>query len=181
MLAEKQAAKQQAALAKLQKALTTNSISPDVVPETFKPLYELNVKFPSGKKVTLGKELPAAACLSAPQVSWPADPEAFYTVCMIDPDAPSRDKPTMGEWRHWVVANIPGAEVEKGEDLTDYQEPSPPQGSGLHRYVFLLFKQKSKLDLPVFEGKRGSWNAQRWAKQKGMTLEGVNFFQCQEK
>ncbi|KAI8907436.1 hypothetical protein PhCBS80983_g05323 [Powellomyces hirtus] len=183
MLAEKQAAKAQAALAKLQKALVKEAVIPDVIPDNldFKPAFELAVKFPSGKKAALGKELPATACLSAPTVTWPAQPDTYYTVMMVDPDAPSREKPTMGEWRHWVVANIPGTDVDKGEDLTLYEEPQPPQGTGLHRYVFLLYKQKSKLDLAVFEGKRGSWNAHRWAKQKGMTLEGANFFQCQEK
>ncbi|KAJ3162093.1 hypothetical protein HDU86_005791 [Geranomyces michiganensis] len=181
--AEKHAAKVQAALAKQLKALTKDGIIPDVIPDNlnFKPAYELGVKFPSGKKAALGKELPATACLSAPTVTWPADPEAFYTVMMIDPDAPCREKPTQGEYRHWVVANIPGDDVNKGEDLTLYEEPQPPQGTGLHRYVFLLYKQKGQLELSVFEGKRGSWNAQRWAKSKGMTLEGCAYFQCQEK
>lgn len=183
MLAEKQAAKAQAALAKLQKALNSNGVIPDVIPESlnFKPTYELNVKFPSGKKVTLGKELPAAACLSAPNVTWNADPEAFYTLIMIDPDAPNREKPTLGEWRHWLVSNIPGNDVDKGEELQLFEEPQPPQGSGLHRYVFLLYKQKGRKEMSVFEGKRSGFNAHQWAKRNGFTLEAVNFFQCQEK
>lgn len=27
---------------------------------------------------------------------------------MVDPDAPSPDNPTMAQWLHWIVANIPG-------------------------------------------------------------------------
>ncbi|KAJ3000123.1 hypothetical protein HKX48_003259 [Thoreauomyces humboldtii] len=183
MLAEKKAEKVAAALAKVSKSLVKDGVIPDVVPETldFKPAFELSVKFPSGKKAALGKELPATACLSAPTVTWPADPESYYTVMMVDPDVPNRDKPSQGEYRHWVVSNILGDNVEKGEDLTLYEEPQPPQGSGLHRYVFLLYKQKGRLDLPVFEGKRTHWGGHRWAKSKAMQLEGVTFFQCQEK
>ncbi|TPX69618.1 hypothetical protein SpCBS45565_g02330 [Spizellomyces sp. 'palustris'] len=183
MLAEKAQAKAQAALAKLQKALTSNGVIPDVIPDSlnFKPAYELNVKFPSGKKATLGKELSSAACLSAPAASWPADENAFYTLIMVDPDAPTREKPTQGEIRHWVVANIPGCNLDKGEDLTEFMEPQPETGTGLHRYVFLLYRQKDRMELSVFEGKRTGWSAHQWAKRKGMTLQAVNFFQTQEK
>ena len=54
-----------------------------------------------------------------------------------DPDAPSRADPKWGEWRHWLVVNIPGCEVSKGEALSIYIGSGPPQGTGLHRYVFL--------------------------------------------
>ena len=33
---------------------------------------------------------------------------------------------------------------------TDYQGPSPPEGSGLHRYQFLLFKQPATFDHRLF-------------------------------
>ena len=55
----------------------------------------------------------------------------------VDPDAPSRADPKWGEWRHWLVVNIPGCEVSKGEALSIYIGSGPPQGTGLHRYVFL--------------------------------------------
>ncbi|KAI9095254.1 phosphatidylethanolamine binding protein [Phlyctochytrium arcticum] len=183
MLAEKAQAKQAAALAKLEKAITTQGIIPDVIPDSinFIPKYELNVKFPSGKKCQLGKELSSAACLSAPTVTWPADPDAFYTIICVDPDAPTREKPTQGEIRHWLVANIPGSDVYNGEDLTDWIEPQPESGTGLHRIVFLLFKQKGRQELPVIEGKRSGFNAAQWAKRKNMTLEAANWFQTLEK
>jgi phosphatidylethanolamine-binding protein (PEBP) family uncharacterized protein len=34
---------------------------------------------------------------------------------VADPDAPSRVNPTMREWHHWLVVNIPGNDVKKGE------------------------------------------------------------------
>lgn len=34
---------------------------------------------------------------------------------LIDPDAPSRQTPTFREWHHWLVVNIPGNDLKKGE------------------------------------------------------------------
>ena len=63
--------------------------------------------------------------------------EKDLCVLTVDPDAPSRADPKWGEWRHWLVVNIPGCEVSKGEALSVYIGSGPPQGTGLHRYVFL--------------------------------------------
>ena len=58
--------------------------------------------------------------------------------CMhVDPDAPSRKEPKYREWRHWVVVNIPGGDVSKGEVCAEYVGAGPPKGTGLHRYVIL--------------------------------------------
>ena len=54
-----------------------------------------------------------------------------------DPDAPSRKDPKYREWRHWVVVNIPGGDVSKGEVCAEYVGAGPPKGTGLHRYVIL--------------------------------------------
>ncbi len=32
-----------------------------------------------------------------------------------DPDAPSRKEPKFREWHHYLVVNIPGTDVSKGE------------------------------------------------------------------
>ncbi|ESN98471.1 hypothetical protein HELRODRAFT_113794 [Helobdella robusta] len=64
---------------------------------------------------------------------------------MNDLDAPSRENPKFREWHHWLVVNIPGHHVEKGEVLSEYVGSGPPKGTGLHRYVFLVFKQNGKV------------------------------------
>jgi hypothetical protein len=48
--------------------------------------------------------------------------------------------------RHWLVINMPGAEVAAGETISPYRAPSPRAGSGPHRYVFLLYKQREKIE-----------------------------------
>jgi phosphatidylethanolamine-binding protein (PEBP) family uncharacterized protein len=44
---------------------------------------------------------------------------------------------------HWLVINIPGLDVKRGEVITPYMGPAPPKGR--HRYVFLLYKQSGRL------------------------------------
>jgi phosphatidylethanolamine-binding protein (PEBP) family uncharacterized protein len=59
---------------------------------------------------------------------------------MIDPDAPERWNPSLKEWRHWVVVNIPGSNVNGGQVVSEYKGPSPPTASGelmpMHLDVF---------------------------------------------
>ena len=102
----------------------------------------------------------------SPQFAWsgaPADTKSFALTC-YDPDAPTGS----GFW-HWVVANIPAnvTSLELGagdpksgkmpagalEVRTDfgapgYGGPCPPQGLGVHRYIFTLFAV-SMAQLPV--------------------------------
>ncbi|CAH0402843.1 unnamed protein product [Chilo suppressalis] len=63
-----------------------------------------------------------------------------------DPDAPSRQYPKLREFRHWLVGNIPGGNASAGETLSAYVSPVPPPNTGLHRYVYLVYKQPSRLN-----------------------------------
>ena len=55
----------------------------------------------------------------------------------VDPDAPSRADPKFREYRHWLVVNIPGCDVAKGEEVETYIGAGCPKGTGVHRFVFL--------------------------------------------
>lgn len=79
------------------------------------------------------------------RVKWPAEKDAHYALMLIDPDAPTRTKPTAREWQHWLVVNIPGDDFKRGDILSQYVGSAPPKGSGLHRYVFLAYKQPGTL------------------------------------
>jgi len=91
--------------------------------------------------VTPGIVLTPTQVQKEPSVKWDADPNAFYTVVMNDPDAQSRKDPKFREWHHWCVVNIPGSNVAGGEVLSEYVGSGPPKGTGLHRYVFVVYKQ----------------------------------------
>ncbi|OQR70348.1 phosphatidylethanolamine-binding [Tropilaelaps mercedesae] len=74
-----------------------------------------------------------------------AEPGALYTLVMTDPDAPSRQNPILGEVKHWIVVNIEGGQLERGETLAGYRGSGPPKGSGIHRYIFVLYKQAGRI------------------------------------
>ncbi|XP_002013313.2 uncharacterized protein LOC6587906 [Drosophila persimilis] len=120
-----------------------HEIVPDVVPVG--PNKLLKVTYGGGLVVDKGAELTPTQVKAQPNVEWDAEPEALYTLILTDPDAPSRKQPKFREWHHWLVVNIPGTQIAKGDVLSEYVGAGPPEGTGLHRYVFLLFKQKQKL------------------------------------
>lgn len=47
----------------------------------------------------------------------------------------------LGPVLHWLVRNIPGNDIKKGEVIAEYRGSGPPEGTGLHRYIFLLYEQ----------------------------------------
>lgn len=101
----------------------------------------------------------------APQIYFSAaHKKKMYVLVMVDPDAPSRTKPTSAHWRHWLVVDLKGSALKKGqmqgETLTDYHPPTPPQKSGFHRYQFMLFEQLP--DTPVSLTKREKSARGKW-------------------
>lgn len=63
----------------------------------------------------------------------------LYSILMYDPDAIGPTK----NYIHFLDINIPGNNVSNGKIILPYKGPSPPQGTGKHRYIFNLYKQQS--------------------------------------
>lgn len=42
--------------------------------------------------------------------------------------------------------NIPGGDVQAGEELCHYLPPFPAKGTGFHRYIYVLFKQDGPIN-----------------------------------
>ncbi|XP_015962885.1 protein FLOWERING LOCUS T-like [Arachis duranensis] len=71
------------------------------------------------------------------------DLRTFYTLIMVDPDAPSPCNPSEREYLHWLVINIPETtEANFGEEIVPYESPRPT--AGIHRIVFVLFRQTGR-------------------------------------
>ncbi|XP_065220697.1 protein D3-like [Planococcus citri] len=121
----------------------------DIVPDAVSVAPEeiCSITYPSGSTVNLGNELAPAQVKDQPVINWKAENDKFYTLFFIDPDAPSRADPKLRQAVHWLVSNIPGSDISKGEVLTEFIGSGPPQGTGLHRYTFLIYKQPGKIDL----------------------------------
>lgn len=108
------------------------------------PRSLLKVTYSDGDIIT-GKAKAPTLVKDQPTLKWDADPNEFYTVLFNDLDVPSRATPSMREFHHWCVVNVPGCDVDKGDVLTEFVGSGPAQGSGLHRYVFLVYKQEGKI------------------------------------
>ncbi|CAD7084251.1 unnamed protein product [Hermetia illucens] len=121
-----------------------HQVVPDIIDQA--PKVILEISYPSGVKVDSGNELTPTQVKDKPTVTWKAESGALYTLLMTDPDVPSRENPTYREGRHWLVVNIPGNKLDEGQTLIDYIGSGPPAGTGLHRYIFLLFKQQGRVE-----------------------------------
>jgi len=162
-----------------------HGVVPDVVHQA--PTQVLDVHYGS-LNVNFGNTLTPTQVKDPPtQINWPADQNSLYTLIFTDPDAPSRKDPKFREWHHWLVVNIPGTNIKSGETLSQYVGSGPPQGTGLHRYVYLVYKQPGKIHdeehghLTNRSGeKRGGWKAENFVKKHH--LEGPvagNFYQAE--
>ncbi|CAM9099864.1 unnamed protein product [Lampetra fluviatilis] len=107
------------------------------------PAAPLRVAYGPVEIDSLGAELTPTQVKDKPTVvEWEGcDPQGLYTIILTDPDAPSRAKPKFREWHHYLVVNVPGNDVARGDVLSEYVGSGPPQGTGLHRYVWLVYLQ----------------------------------------
>ncbi|XP_003743877.1 protein D2 [Galendromus occidentalis] len=107
------------------------------------------VKVYYGENGTLqpGEVLPQDQIQGEPEkVSWEADPDELYTLIMTDIDAPSKENRSDGDEKRWLVVNIPGYGLAEGEVRSPYEPPQPAAGTGLHRFIFLVYKQSQTLN-----------------------------------
>ncbi|CCO27670.1 OV-16 antigen [Rhizoctonia solani AG-1 IB] len=162
-------------------------IVPDLLPE-FEPssLLYLTYKSESFKRkhsgiVLPGKKFAKDATSSPPEISfegpgWPG-PYVFF---LLDPDAPTHSNPKWSQVRHMFAGNltidgdserVPGSVLlgNSTEPVNDYMPPSPPPGSGFHRYVALLYAQPPDFDYSFLNtSDRFGFNITRFSKESGL-------------
>ncbi|XP_009384535.2 CEN-like protein 1 [Musa acuminata AAA Group] len=123
--------------------LTVGRVIGDVF-DSFNPSVKLEVVYGPNKRVYNGHEFMPSAVCAKPRVEIGGDDmRSFYTLILTDPDAPSPSDPHLREHLHWIVTDIPGTtNVSFGREIVGYEAPKP--FIGIHRYVFVLFKQKGR-------------------------------------
>ena len=55
----------------------------------------------------------------------------FFLNTKPDPDVPSRANPSVREGLHWLVTNIPGCDIEKGDQFAEYVGSGAPKETGM--------------------------------------------------
>nr|CAH8854235.1 unnamed protein product [Trichobilharzia regenti] len=96
--------------------------------------------------VFYGNLVSACTAQERPFINLSTVPENFYwTLLMTCPDEPvgSEDSEAPNEYIHWMVTNLqPSPEgCVGGEEIISYMPPLPYQGTGYHRYIFILYRQ----------------------------------------
>ncbi|KAK1301135.1 Protein SELF-PRUNING [Acorus calamus] len=112
--------------------------------DTFSLSVKMTVIYNSNKPVCNGHEFFPSAVTTKPKVEVDGgDMRTFYTLVMTDPDVPGPSDPYLREHLHWLVTDIPGTtDVSFGREVVSYENPRP--NIGIHRFVFVLFKQKRR-------------------------------------
>ncbi|XP_042883742.1 protein D2-like [Penaeus japonicus] len=160
-----------------------HQVVPDVLDEV--PPAVVQIKY-GDAEVNNGNVLTPTQVLTPPtQVIWPVKENALYTLCMTDPDAPSRQDPKFREFHHWLVVNIPGSDIARGKVLSDYVGSGPPRDTGLHRYVFIVYEQPGPLecDEPIIPKNsaehRRSFSIRKFAAKYNLRLVAGNLYQAE--
>uniref|UniRef100_A0A0K0ELA8 Phosphatidylethanolamine-binding protein n=2 Tax=Strongyloides stercoralis TaxID=6248 RepID=A0A0K0ELA8_STRER len=153
-------------------------ITPNILPEAPKQLLNLNF---DGIQVQPGQTMNTRNLRFAPRFNINADPESTFTLAMIDPDNLSRKNPSVAEWLHWLVCNIPASNVNEGinggQHQMAYGSPAPQPRTDLHRYIIVLFEhQGRRVNVPK-PTTRAKWSLKQFMeKNKLDTPIAGNFF-----
>jgi phosphatidylethanolamine-binding protein len=132
-----------------------SDLVPDLLP-SFNPSALMTVTFPGVGPISPGQNLSMQQTAPAPDVTiTPANSSVpttgNFTLMMVDARAVGMNE-SNGQILHWLAnfatlksdsSSFPSLNVstDGGLVVTNYVSPQPPTGTGLHRYVILLFSQ----------------------------------------
>ncbi|TKC50887.1 hypothetical protein EI555_010061, partial [Monodon monoceros] len=105
-----------------------------------RPQHPLQVKYGGAEVDELGKVLTPTQVKNRPtSIAWDG----------LDPGKL--------EWHHFLVVNMKGNDISSGTVLSDYVGSGPPKGTGLHRYIWLVYEQDRplKCDEPILSNRSG--------------------------
>lgn len=118
-------------------------------------------------------------------------PNSTYCIVFGDLDPQGRSNlqnPTGStEFLHWLLVDIPAnGNLAAGKTLAQYIGPGPSRGSGLHRYVYFVFKQSSSIryssGVTIISNRttvgRANFNLRRFVRENGLwsiPVAGNNF------
>ncbi|CCC68947.1 hypothetical protein NCAS_0B08630 [Naumovozyma castellii] len=185
-------------------SLTKDEVIKDVIRDTaFQPWGSLQIQYPNGQAVENGNLFKPVDTKPRPTIKFQLTDSSktiketdLFTLIMTDPDAPSRTNNFLSEICHLVQTDIklntsgePTEIKEVAEKvLMPYLPCGPPEGTGKHRYIFLLYKQSEKVPSTNFTPVKDKFKwgfdvvgegAFKWANENELTLIAANYFQAQ--
>ncbi|XP_018905949.2 protein D3 isoform X1 [Bemisia tabaci] len=156
-------------------------IKPDVT--QFSPQNPL-LEYYFFDKVKFGNQLSPNTVFNIPTLlDWPLLAGHFYTIMMIDPDAPNPKNPIDRNRLHWLVVNIPNDHYREGETLVEYRGIIRDKEKSPHRYVTLVYHQpcEMKFDFQKINSRelksRANFSVEAFAEKYNFTdLIAGNYF-----
>ncbi|KAJ8440522.1 hypothetical protein Cgig2_022963 [Carnegiea gigantea] len=149
------------------------------VTDCFNPTVKMSVAYNSNQQVCNGHELFPSSVTLKPKVEVQGgDLRSFFTLIMTDPDVPGPSDPYLREHLHWIVTDIPGTtDSTFGKEMLSYEMPRP--NIGIHRFVFILFKQKRRGSV-LLPSSRDRFCTRKFASDNelGLPVTAV-YFNCQ--
>ncbi|XP_033234483.1 putative odorant-binding protein A5 [Drosophila pseudoobscura] len=124
----------------LVESLRQARIIPDVL--NCEPQAVIQVLYPCDIVVEPGITISVDEAVKEPIIRWKSDASKLYTFVMIDLDMPK----AKGHYLLWLVGNIPGCDVVRGERIVAYMDKRSSEGKELHRSLFLAYRQYLELD-----------------------------------
>ncbi|KRZ93759.1 OV-16 antigen, partial [Trichinella sp. T8] len=171
----------------------------ELVPAPFPdaPKNKLTVNY-EGTIVEPGDKLSPRVLRFAPRITYDADPESTFTLVMVvvhtrvirctkkeinftDPDNLSRKNPSVAEWLHWLVVNIPASNlidgIMGGQVLMAYGSPAPQPRTGQHRYAILLYEHAGRRISQPAPTQRAKFKVKQFQEkhQLGQPVAGLYF------
>ncbi|XP_072154657.1 uncharacterized protein [Bemisia tabaci] len=144
------------------------------------PFIVCTVQWVEGHFAELGNLIPVDVAEFPPYlIDYRGNKSEWYTFIMAGLDEPSREEPSLREYLHWLIVNIPGNRTHDGTELYKYK--------GVHRHGIVVYKQPRKLIFdkesiksPYFDDPRANFSNYQFAEkyQLGEPV-AVNFFQTE--
>ncbi|OIW30169.1 PEBP-like protein [Coniochaeta ligniaria NRRL 30616] len=180
--------------------------------DDFLPLLTLDVEWSKKVQASLGNTLKPTKLEDAPTVTLegcasPTDvsgQKTQFIITLTDPDAPSRDDPKWSEMCHWIATGVSVAaepdprtgkcsavSLMNLDEIMPYKAPGPPEKTGKHRYVFLVFAPANGTtdelhlskpsDRKHWGGDEEGHGVREWSRENGLVPVAANFIYAQNK
>lgn len=129
----------------------------------------LTIKF-NNMVINYGSTLDKSITKIKPLLNFAWEKNKFYTIIMIDPDAPNASNPKYKYWLHWLIINKT-TDLHVYDIINDYEGPSPPDKSGPHRYYICVFEQDNWI-APMSKFTRANFNIGNFVSENKLKILG---------
>lgn len=93
------------------------------------------------EKIVLGNFLNASQLKYIPALEWKTEENTLYTLAALNLDVPTKKNAKDSDFLLWLVGNIPGNDISKGDTLAEYIGAFPLKDEGTQNVMFILNEQ----------------------------------------